>query len=136
MRGEGNRSSQTPFSTLLLNLSQLCRSESLSQKGLREIIGLHGFTPNNDPSIESYKFFRSACSNKRVTEGILRYLIKFFPSAVRFADTNGCIPLHRVCQNKNVTLGMVQLLIDAFPESLRRKTKKARYLSICCAGTK
>jgi ankyrin repeat protein len=101
------------------NLIEFCRSESLSEKGLREIIGLHDF--NNDPNIKSYRFFRSACHNERVTEGVLRYLLKYFPAAVRHTDSDENLPLHYLCNNKNVTLGMVQLLIDAFPESLRHE---------------
>jgi hypothetical protein len=132
MSGEGNNSSQS-FDTLLENLGELCRSESLSENGLREIIGLNGCgAPNNDPmNSKSYKFFQKVCRNERVTEGILRYLLKYFPNAARHADERGRLPLHYICRdNSHVTLGMVQLLIDAFPDSLRHEDKKDSMLPL------
>ena len=97
-----------------------CRSDSLSEDGLREII-IGARAPKN-PDITDYEFFDEACRNEGVTEGILRLLLECFPVAARAADEEvGNTPLHNVCRhNKNVTRGMVQLLIDAYPESLRR----------------
>jgi hypothetical protein len=124
MSGDGNNDRSQSIGDLLKNLVELCRSESLSEKGLREIIGVHGFggAPHNhnDPNnINNYPFFfHEACYNERVTEGILRCLLEYFPNAVRFADKRGRLPLHYICHNKHVTLSMVQLLIDAFPDSL------------------
>ena len=114
-------------------LTGFCRSHALSEDGLRAIFEGHGVAPNNnDPNI-SYEFFHEACLNKKVTEGILRYLLEYsyFPHAVRYADgyisdeteekVGGCTPLHSICFNKNVTLGMVQLIIDAYPDSIRHE---------------
>jgi ankyrin repeat protein len=111
----------------LLELSKLCHSESLSEDSLRAIFERHGCAQNNnnDPNI-NYIFYREACRNEKVTEGILRCLLEYFPNAARYADGNlaayagaaGRLPLHIICFNKNVTLGMVNLLIDAFPSSV------------------
>src|SRR5210317_1634276 len=95
MSEEGNSSSQSSFDELLENLVEICRSQSLSEKCLREIIGLHGYAPNKDPSIFSYRFFHEACNNERVTEGVLRYLIKYFPGASRSIEMEVVTtPLH------------------------------------------
>ncbi len=102
-------------------LTEFCRSESLSKDGLREIIERHGAPPkNNDPNndITNYEFFHSAWDNEKVTEGILRYLLKCFPGAARAIVEEGRLPLHIICINKNVTPSMVHLLIDAYPESV------------------
>ena len=56
-------------------LTEFCKSNSLSEDGLREIIERHGLTPNNIPNITDYKFFFVACHNERVTEGIIQYLL-------------------------------------------------------------
>ena len=65
------------FSALLENiLVEFCGSDSLSERGLREIIRLHGVAPNNKNDIDNYEFFHKACVNERVTEGILLYLLK------------------------------------------------------------
>jgi ankyrin repeat protein len=111
-------------------LTGFCRSHALSFDGLQAIFEGHGVVPiDNDTNI-SYEFFHEACLNKKITECILRYLLEYFPNAVRYADgyicdeeekIGGCTPLHSICFNKNVTLGMVQLLIDAFPDSLRHE---------------
>jgi ankyrin repeat protein len=97
-------------------LIDFCRSESLSEDGLRGIIERYGC----ELSIENYEFFFEACHNKLVTEGILRYLLEYFPNAGATSCAEGYVPLHFVCLNKNVTHGMVQLLIDAYPESINR----------------
>ena len=113
------------YGQLLVDLDDLCRSDSLSEDGLRAIIERHGFAPNNGPNISNYQFFLLACCNERVTEGILRYLLENFPNAVRAIGEEGRSPLHIICCfNKNVTLGMVELLIDAFPDSVRHENNK------------
>jgi ankyrin repeat protein len=113
-------------------LTEFCQSDSLSLDGLREIIERHGAAPKLDID---YKFFHAACDNERLTEGILRYLLEYFPNAVRNADgyvsngeerVGGCTPLHVICLNKNVTLAMLQLLVDAFPESVRHENNNGR----------
>ncbi len=98
-------------------LIDFCRSESLSVGGLRGII-IEKY--NHHHNVENYDFFLWACRNERVTEGILRCLLEYFPDAASYSCSDGYVPLHFVCDNKNATLGMVQLLIDACPESLRR----------------
>ncbi len=103
-----------------------CRSESLSEDGLRELFERYGCTPkNNNLNIDDHDFvdmgfFLMVCKNERLTEGILRCLIEYFPRAGA-TSVSGFTPLHwMLCFNKNATHGMVQLLIDAYPESIRR----------------
>jgi ankyrin repeat protein len=123
MSGDGNSSNQSLGALLVEELTEFCRSKSLSEDGLHEIIERHGVAPN-DPNINNYNFFHQACRNETVTEGILRYLLGHFPNAVRDVEDNDFfeqLPLHNICHNKNVTLGMVQLLIDAFPDSVRHE---------------
>ena len=111
----------TDSAQLLEELTAFCKSGYLSEDGLREIIGRNGWTPSN-PTVQNYEFFHDACQNERVTEGILRCLIEYFPGAAAFADSSRSTPLHNALYcNKYSTLGMVQLLIDAFPDSLRRE---------------
>ena len=101
-------------------LYEFCRSDSLSENGLRAII--EGLAPNNGLNI-NYIFFTEACCNEKVTEGILRILLKYFPNAASATDAEyGNMPLHHLSSNRNVTPGMVQLLIDASPESLRHES--------------
>jgi ankyrin repeat protein len=120
MSGEGNTSSHS-VDALLAKLEEFCRSESISEDGLRGIIEQHGCAPNNDPDIR-YDFFDEACQNNEVTEGILLILLEYFPNAAlqHLSATDGFrwLPLHDIFDNRNVTLGMVQLLIDASPDSL------------------
>ncbi len=121
-----NRSRQS-VGALLENLVELCRSHALSKKGLREIIGLHGYAPNNDQSIFNYQFFHAACDNEGLTEGILRYLIKYFPRASSsIEEYTRDTSLHIICLNKNVTLGMVRLLVDSAPDSVRHENNGGR----------
>ncbi len=143
---EGNSSSQS-FGVLLKDLFQCCRSAFLSESSLRAIIEQHlsdgglraiierGVAPNSDdPRCIDFAFFHWACFNERVTEGILRCLLEYFPNAARYIDIAGQLPLHIALGNKNVTLGMVQLLIDAFPESIRREDNDGRMpLHLLCA---
>ncbi len=102
-------------------LYEFCRSDSLSEDGLREII-IERYGAPKIQNISDYGFFHRACLNDRVTEGILRLLLDHFPDAVRDNRPfgNGNTPLHFMCFNKNATLGMVKLLIDVYPESLSR----------------
>src|SRR6056300_1652927 len=110
-------------------LTEFCRSDSLSLDGLCEIIE-HGCTPNNDPNINNYEFFHEACDNEKVTEGILRCLLEYFPTDVRDDEEEGNLPLHLICHNKNVTLGMVQLLVDAFPDSLHHEDNNGGWMPL------
>jgi ankyrin repeat protein len=118
-----NRSQLVRYTMLEDLLLQFCRSDSLSENGLREIIEQHANNNDITGSID-YKFFHEACLNERVTEGTLRYLLEYFPNAVRAIREEGRSPLHFICYNKNVTLGIVQLLIDAFPEYIRHENNE------------
>jgi ankyrin repeat protein len=118
-------------------LTEFCQSDSLSLDGLREIIERHGVPPNNiDNPNNDYKFFLHACHNERISDGILRYLLEYFPNAIRRADEEQRrLPIHNICRNKNVTLGMVQLLVDAFPDSLRHENNiGCMPLHVICAN--
>jgi len=96
-----------------------CTSGTFSEEGLREIIE-HGLTPNSN-HLSNYQFFRAACCNKNVTEGIIQSLLEYFPDAASDTDENGLLALHCACLNKNMTLNIVQLLVDAAPDSVRRE---------------
>ena len=102
-------------------LRSFCKSELLSEEGLREIIDCYGIIHVGD-----YKFFREACRNERVTEGIIQCLLRYFPDAASAANENGLIPLHLACYNKNVTLNIIRFLIDAAPASVRSVTNIGR----------
>eukprot|EP00984_Skeletonema_dohrnii_P011394 scaffold4540_cov67-Skeletonema_dohrnii-CCMP3373.AAC.3 len=116
-------------------LLELCKSDSLSEDGLREIIE-RGLTSNNIHRVNDYEFFHEACYNKRVTVGIIRYLLEYFPGSIRATDHNGQLPLHVVCRNPNVTLKIIQLLIDAVPDSVRSVTNVGRMpLHYFCGST-
>ena len=120
---------------LLADLTAFCQSDSLSEDGLQEIIERHGWEPNH-PTI-SYGFFHLACRNERVTEGILRYLLRNFPGAGTFIDEERQSPLTHICHNNNVTLGIVRLLLDAFPDSVRNQdVYDGLPLSCFCCFTK
>ena len=99
-----------------------CKSESLSVEGLHEIIDRYGWTPNNTHHINDYGFFLAACENERVTEGIIKCLLEYFPHATGATDDVGQGPLHCACSNKSLASGnIIQLLIDAAPNSVRSK---------------
>jgi len=114
------------FAQLILadSLFEHCKSESLSEEGLREIIERFGLSPNIKPRVCDYKFFIQACINERVTEGIIQCLLEYFPDAAR--GGTGCSPLYFACANTNMTLNIVQLLIDAAPESVRSVARDGR----------
>ena len=112
-------------------LYKYCSSDSLSEIGLHEIIERYGLEPNNN-HCGDYRFFLEACENERVTEGIIRYLLNYFPDAASATD-GGWKPLHHACKNKNVTLNIVQILIDAAPDSVRSEDNDGRMpLHILC----
>ena len=104
-------------------LFDFCRSEFLSEDGLRDILEEHGCASNQSHVDRNYDFFIVACHNELVTEGILRCLIEYFPDAAGYTRLEGLLtPLQCICFNKHATRGMVQLIIDACPESPRRAT--------------
>ena len=113
------------------DLSSCCKSDLLSEEGLREVIERHGLTPNNH-HVDEHDFFHAACRNERVTEGIIRCLLEYFPDAVSAADEHGVLPLHCACFNKNVTLNIIQLLIDADPDSVRSVNDGWTPLHVAC----
>eukprot|EP00984_Skeletonema_dohrnii_P014842 scaffold6323_cov118-Skeletonema_dohrnii-CCMP3373.AAC.7 len=117
---EGDNNSMQPTESMLSNeLFELCKSEFLSDDGLREIITRHQLTPKSHIVSDYDDFFVEACRNKRVTGGIIRCLLEYFPAAASTArDEFDWTPLHAASNNKNVTLNIVQLLIDAAPESV------------------
>jgi ankyrin repeat protein len=122
--------SQSSNDALLEELIDFCRSETLSEDGLREIIERYDCdcaSKNNNIHVENYDFFLWACDNERSTEGILRCLLEYFPDAASATDLDdGYTPLHiMMSANQNVTNGMVQLLIDACPESIDRANSLA-----------
>ena len=120
MSESDNNSRQSAAEALSDELLEFCRSDYLSEDGLREIIEQYGLTPNNNnPNITDYDFFLWACCNERVTEGIIQYLLQYFPAAISATNVNGSSPLHVACANKNVTLNIINLLIDAAPNSVR-----------------
>ena len=108
--------------TIVSKLRSYCESDSLSEEGLRAIILYERLTPNYH--LCNYEFFYEACCNERVTEGIIRCLLEYFPDAARGASAGGWTPLHYACDSKNVTLEIIRLLIDAHPASVRSVTKK------------
>ena len=101
-----------------VELLEFCKTKSISVEGLREIIKRHGITVCKN--VECYEFFRSACSNERVTEEIIQCLLEYFPDAASATDDiSGQMSLHMACMNSNVRLNIIQLIIDAAPDSVR-----------------
>jgi len=99
-------------------LRSYCKSHSLSEEGIRQIIfERHEYNHHDD--VGNYQFFFKACRNRRVTEGVIRFLLEQFPAAISAIDEDGSSPLHNACDNKNVTRNIIQLLIDAAPDSVR-----------------
>ena len=75
---------QRPMESELLSY---CRSELLSEEGLRTLIARHRLTPHDNHNLLSdYKFFHAACKNERVTEGIIQCLLEYFPDAASAID--------------------------------------------------
>jgi ankyrin repeat protein len=115
-------------------LTDFCLSDSLSEDGLREINERHECaSPNRNPNID-YKFFLVACINERVNEGIIRYLLEYFPGAASATDKIGSMPLHYAVLNKNITLDIVKLLIDDAPNSIRVDVEGWMPLHLICSN--
>ena len=113
-------SSPSTTNALRAELSAICKSHLISENGLREIIERHGCAPNQ-PDIQSSDFFCEACYNEKVTDGIIRYLLEYFPGAASATVAYGQTPLHILCRNKNATLEITHRLIDEFPDALRQQ---------------
>jgi ankyrin repeat protein len=119
-------------------LEEYVPSLIFSEAGLRELFERHGFLPNTDynPHMGDYHFFAAACSHERVSEGILRCLLEYFPDAASAPRPwwRCATPLHMICSNKNATLGMVKLIIEAAPESVQKEDDLGRMPlhKLCC----
>ena len=102
-------------------LCQLCSSVSLSEEVLRQI----DLSPHNNSfnHVRNYQFFHAACNNERVNEGIIGYLLHYFPDAPRTVDRHGETPLHLLCHNTGVdeapALAILKLLIKKYPHAVR-----------------
>ena len=103
------------YGYLSKGLSAYCISDSLSEEGLREIVEHHGLT--KDCNVSDYDFFLMACDNERVTEGIIRYLLEYFPEAANI-NKNDLTPIHYAFGNSNAC-NFIQLLIEKAPASVR-----------------
>jgi len=122
MSESDNNSHRSAESLLTSELFDFCSSDSLSEDGLREIIERYGL--NDDRHGSDYDFFLEVCANERVTEGIIRYLLEYFPGAASSTNEDKGSPLyflHFACSNPNATRNIVQLLIDAAPDSVRKE---------------
>ena len=132
MSMSGNNSRQAAAKLFSEELLELCESDLLAEKGLREIIECHGNIYHN---VGDYNFFGWACMNERVTEGIIQCLLGHFHAASSAIDEDGWSPLHFACCNKNMTVNIIQLLIDASPDSVRSVTNKGRMPLHLLCGT-
>eukprot|EP00985_Skeletonema_marinoi_P009831 scaffold4617_cov165-Skeletonema_marinoi.AAC.1 len=105
---------------LTAQLCDYCRSDALSEDGLRDKINRLRVVDFDLPhdTTEEELLLHEVCDNQRVTEGIIRCILGKITTAAMATDDVGRLPLHYVLWNKNVTLQMVQLLIDAAPESI------------------
>ena len=92
---DNNDSSQSDESILAKELYELCSSDSLSEDGLREIIERYGL--NDNRHVSDYSFFIAACCNEKFNEGIIRFLLEYFPAAAMATDETGWSPLHYTC---------------------------------------
>ena len=121
-------------------LFEYCESDAISEEGIHQIIRHHKeSTPNNNLYVSDYEFFHSACSSAKVTEGIIRCLLEYFPAAAATDDIiDGMMALHFACKSCNMSLGIIQLLIDAAPDSVRCADNKNYMLPLhkLCENTK
>eukprot|EP00984_Skeletonema_dohrnii_P002172 scaffold746_cov96-Skeletonema_dohrnii-CCMP3373.AAC.4 len=111
-------------------LLELCKSDSISEEGLREIIERHQFLTPPD-----YEFFFEACRNEDVNEGIIRCLLEHFPAAAS-ANIHGGPSLRFALSNKNMTRNIIQLLIEAAPNTVRSADIDGRLPLHCLCGGK
>eukprot|EP00984_Skeletonema_dohrnii_P014149 scaffold5922_cov109-Skeletonema_dohrnii-CCMP3373.AAC.2 len=101
-------------------LGDYCRSDSLSEDGLRDKINRLRVVDLDLPhdTTEEELLLHEVCDNERVTEGIIRCILGKISTAAMADDDDGKLPLHYLLWNDNVTIKMVQLLINAAPESI------------------
>ena len=115
-------------------LAEYCRSDALSEEGLREKL-LHKLI-NAGLDLDAAELceellLHEICDNERVTKGIIRCILDCVPGTSLCADEAGSTPLHYVLWNKNVTLKIVQLLINAAPESIMHQDN----MTVRCLST-
>ena len=120
-------------------LRSYCKSDFLTEDGLRQIIEHIGLTQDNyeyyNYHFDDDGFVHEACYNERVTEGIIRYLLEIFPDVASEFDGAGWMPLHCACHNNSVTVNIIELLIDASPGTVRSATREGWMpLHILCAN--
>ena len=120
---ESDDCSQSAEEWLAEELFEYCKSDNISEESIREIIESHKeSTPDNNHEVCDYDFFRAACHNEKVTEGIIGCLLEYYPDAALIVVVDdGRLPLHYACENSNVSLGIIRLLIDAAPDSVRHE---------------
>ena len=95
--GDNNNSRQAAELLLSEELLELCcKSESLSEEGLREKIIEHHELKTNNSHVSDYEFFGWACISERVNEGIIECLLEYFPAAASAISKTGWSPLHRL----------------------------------------
>ena len=118
-----NSSSYSFTASRLFSSELLCwsKSDDISEVVLRQIIRRYrNHDKNNNFHARChYEFIQWAFCSEKITEGIVRLLLEYFPAAVDIADEKGWLPIHYACDNKNVSIGIIQLLIDAAPDSVR-----------------
>ena len=102
-------------------LAEYCRSDALSEEGLREKLLdklINAGLDLDAAELCEELLLHEICDNERVTKGIIRCILDCVPGTSLCADEAGSTPLHYVLWNKNVTLKIFQLLINAAPESI------------------
>ena len=128
---------QQSAAVLKTELEKYCRSDSLSEEGLRKLIEQHGLTPGKHYyRLNNYMFFIEACDNENVTEGIIRHLLEYFPAAASATNEDGWTPLHKLCSRKDATLGFIRLVLNAAPSSVRSVNSKGMMPLHCLCGYK
>ena len=98
--------SSEPPQHQLADLSDFCRSNSLSEHALRQ--RLSSCVHEVEDSLYYFLLF-DICRNGHLTLETLQCFIEFFPRAVCAVDEMGRTPLHLVYMNKNVTLDIFVL---------------------------
>ena len=135
--GSNNSRESAPMEESVLR--SYCKSDFLTEEGLRQIIEHIGLTQHNyeyyNYHFDDDGFVHEACYNERVTEGIIRYLLEYFPDVASEFDGAGWMPLHCACHNNSVTVKIIELLIDAAPGTVRSATREGwTPLHILCDG--
>ena len=118
-------------------LEQLCDSDALSIESLQRIFD-EGIIGKGDVAIKSKNsmmiygssFFHRACYNKQITEGIIDYLLDFYPEAARIITDYFCsdrldkdrkstsFALHLACLNSHCSSDIVVKLVKLNTEAL------------------